>query len=52
MQKDTNYIASIRFNESNAKALQALAKKKQWSINRTVVEAVKKAVAAENATAA
>jgi hypothetical protein len=52
MQKDTYYIASIRFREHEAQLLRALSKKKQWSINRTVIEAVKKAVAAENATAA
>jgi predicted DNA-binding protein len=46
MQRDTSYITSIRFPEKEAELLMALAKKREWSISKTVREAVRSAAAA------
>ena len=48
-------ITYVAFTKEQAKALQALAKRKDWSVAKTVRYAVDKAVAAaaaEHATAA
>jgi hypothetical protein len=46
MHEKVNQITSVSFTKEQAKALQALAKGKDWSIAKTVPYAVDQAVAA------
>ncbi len=46
MHEKVNQITSVAFSKEQAKALKALAKRKDWSIAKTVRFAVDQAVAA------